>query len=104
MISGGNRYPRQLIFFIRLATGLLRIPQARGGVTKPFQPGPEPDAHDGVRFQGPPGVTLTVSGSYNVTSDTPSSAAANELNAVASGPLQVTYRAARNHWAAASGI
>jgi hypothetical protein len=69
-----------------------------------FQPGPEPDAHDGVRFQGPPGVTLIVEGSYNAASDTPSSAAANELTAVAGGPIQITYRAAKNNWAVASGI
>jgi hypothetical protein len=69
-----------------------------------FHPGPEPDAHDGVTFHGPPSTTLIAEGSYNAVSDTPASAAANELSAVAGGPVQITYRAAKNNWAVASGI
>ena len=69
-----------------------------------FRAGPEPDAHDGVTFEGPPGATLTVHGSYNATPDTPASVAANELSAVAGGPINVTYHAAQNNWAVASGI
>jgi hypothetical protein len=69
-----------------------------------FQPGLEPDSHDGVRFQGPVGATLIVEGSYNSASETPSSAAANELAAVAGGPIQITYRAAKDNWAVASGF
>jgi hypothetical protein len=69
-----------------------------------FRVGPEPDAHDGVTFKGPPGATLIVHGSYNATSDTPASVAADELAAVGGRPINVTYHAAKNNWAVASGI
>jgi hypothetical protein len=69
-----------------------------------FHPGAEPDAHDGVTFEGPPGATFIVHGSYKATSDTPASVAANELSAVAGGPITATYQAAKNNWAVASGI
>lgn len=68
-----------------------------------FRPGPDPDAHDGVVFLGPSGAILTVHGGYNVTSDTPASAAANELSAAGKGSVHVTYQAAGNGWAVASG-
>jgi hypothetical protein len=69
-----------------------------------FRAGAEPDAHDGVTFEGPRGANLIVQGSYNATADTPASAAESELSAVAGVPIQVTYRAAKNNWAVASGI
>jgi hypothetical protein len=34
----------------------------------------------------------------------PAFAAENELSAVAGGPIQATYRAAKNNWAVASGV
>ena len=52
-----------------------------------FRAGAEPDAHDGVTFEGPPGATLIVHGSYNATSDSLASVAANELSAVAGRPI-----------------
>jgi hypothetical protein len=69
-----------------------------------FRPGAEPDAHDGVTFEGPPGVTFIVHGSYNTTLDTPASVAASELSAVAGRPINATYHAAKNNSAVASGI
>jgi hypothetical protein len=65
-----------------------------------LHPGPEPDAHDGVTFNGPPSTTRIVFGSNNVLSDSPASAAANDLGE----SVQITYHAAKNNWAVASGI
>jgi hypothetical protein len=69
-----------------------------------FRAGAEPDADDGVTFEGPPGATLIVHGSYNATSNSLASVAANELSAVAGRPITVTYHAAKSNWAVASGI
>jgi hypothetical protein len=64
-----------------------------------FRPQAEPDAHDGVLFDGPPGATLSVSGVP---------AAGTSMAEVMAAALRsldgrVTYRAANPGWTVASG-